>query len=352
VQRAAGAGWSGVDLFFVLSGFLIGGILIDARGSSTYFRTFYIRRFFRIIPIYYVWICLYIALVAIAGSAVQAHSFSGKPLPHGFDVYAHFLFLQNLLPDLSSAPGLWGAWFSHLWSLAVEEQFYLIAPPLIALLPVRRLPIALTAIVCCAPILRTILTLHPGRIDITHLMPSRADALALGILAAIAWRSPAARLWLAKNTRMLYATTALLFSGYGLLCWYAPGSGSLPVASFGFTWIAFFYTLVLFIVLTEPQSWIAALMRMAWLREVGRVSYCMYVIHLMVALFLYAVLLRARPEIVTLPGASIAAIAAVATYSIARFSWLIFEGPSVRIGHGFKYSDVPRPEVTGATVTE
>ena len=352
VQRAAGAGWSGVDLFFVLSGFLIGGILIDARGSATYFRTFYIRRFFRIIPIYYVWICLYIGMFVIAGSAVRAHSFSGKALPHGFEVYAHLFFLQNLLPDVSSAPGLWGAWFSHLWSLAVEEQFYLIAPLLIALFPVRRLPIVLSAIVCCAPILRTILMLHPGRIDITRIMPSRADALALGILAAIAWRSPAARLWLAERKRLLYALTALLSGGYGLLCWYAPGSGSLPVASFGFTWIGFFYALVLWIVLTESRSWIASVMRMAWLREVGRVSYCMYVIHLVVALFLYTIVLRSRPEILTVPGALMAVIAAVATYFIARLSWFIFEGPLVRIGHRFKYSHVRRSEVAGAAIAD
>lgn len=352
VQRAAGAGWTGVDLFFVLSGFLIGGILIGARGSATYFRTFYIRRFFRIIPIYYVWIGLYIALAAVAGAAVQARSFSGKSLPHGFAVYAHLFFLQNVLPEISSAPGSWGAWFSHLWSLAVEEQFYLITPLLVALLPVRRLPIVLLAIVCCAPILRTALIIHPGRIDITRIMPARADALALGILAAIAWRSTTARRWLAKNIRGLYAATAVLFGGYGLMCWYAPGSGSLPIATLGFTGIGLFYTMVLWIVLTQSQTWLAGFMRMAWLREIGRVSYCMYVIHLVVALFLYATLLRERPEIVMLRGAGIAVLAAGATYLVARLSWLFFEGPLVRVGHSFKYSDVPRTEVASAAVAE
>jgi len=68
LQRVALMGWSGVDLFFVLSGFLIGGILVDARNSPSYFRTFYTRRFFRIIPIYYLWILAYIVLVGVAGS--------------------------------------------------------------------------------------------------------------------------------------------------------------------------------------------------------------------------------------------------------------------------------------------
>ena len=114
VERSAAPGATGVTLFFVLSGFLIGGILIDARGSNSYFRTFYVRRFFRIFPIYYLWICLYMALVSAAGPAIRLHSFSGKALPRGFEVYAHFLFIQNLIPNGSDHSGLWGSWFAHL----------------------------------------------------------------------------------------------------------------------------------------------------------------------------------------------------------------------------------------------
>jgi peptidoglycan/LPS O-acetylase OafA/YrhL len=307
VQRAAGAGWSGVDLFFVLSGFLIGGILIDARGSQSFFQTFYIRRFFRIIPIYYSWIFLYIALVATAGAAIQARSFSGKVLPNGCEVYAHFLFIQNLVPfNFSAMPGIWGLWFSHLWSLAVEEQFYLIAPLMIAWLTPRHLPAA---------------------------------------LAAIAWRSPKVRLWLTTNIRLLYTSAGLLFSGYGLLCWYAPDSNSLAINSFGFTWIAIFYALLLLIALAGSNGWLARVVRMAWLREIGRVSYCMYIVHLIAALFFYSVLLREPPEIVTLPGACVAAVAAAVTYLAARLSWTLLEHPLVRIGHGFKYSAPATEEV-------
>jgi peptidoglycan/LPS O-acetylase OafA/YrhL len=339
VQRSAAGGWTGVDLFFVLSGFLIGGILIDARGSDSYFRTFYIRRFFRIIPIYYLWIGLYVALVAAAGAEIQAHSFSGKPLPRGFEVYAHFLFIQNFLPFTSSAvPGMYGAWFGHLWSLAVEEQFYLIVPLLIAWLSARRLPVALVGIVCCAPILRTILFFHVTRIDIAHIMVARADALALGIIAACVWRTPAARLWLDRNIGSIYWLTAVLLSGYGLLCWYTPGSESFKVVCFGFTWIGIFYSLLLLIVLTSSKGWVARVMRARWLREVGRVSYCMYIIHLMVVLFLYSVILHVRPQIVTFAGAAVAMLAAFVTYALARFSWAWFEGPLVRIGHEFNYS--------------
>jgi peptidoglycan/LPS O-acetylase OafA/YrhL len=346
VERAAGAGWSGVDLFFVLSGFLIGGILIEARGSRSFFQTFYIRRFFRIIPIYYGWILLYLALVAVAGPAIQARSFSGKTLPNGFEVYAHFFFLQNLVPfHLDVIPGMWKLWFSHLWSLAVEEQFYLIAPLMIAWLPPRRLPAALAAIVCAAPVLRTALFFHVRGVDTTHIVVSRADALALGILAAIAWRSPKSRLWLNKNVRLLYIAAGLLFSGYGLLCWYAPDSSSLALNSFGLSWIAIFYALLLLLALAGSDDWFARVMRVAWLRGIGRVSYCMYIVHLIVALFLYSVFLHERPEIVTLSGGCAAILAAVLTYVVARISWLLVEHPLIRVGHGFQYAPAEARQV-------
>jgi peptidoglycan/LPS O-acetylase OafA/YrhL len=339
VQRSAAIGPTGVDLFFVLSGFLIGGLLIDARGSYSYYRTFYFRRFFRIIPIYYLWICLYIALVSTVGPAIQSHSFSGKVLPRGFEVYAHFLFIQNLVPfNWYAQSGLWGSWFGHLWSLAVEEQFYLLAPLMIAWLSSRRLLAVLVGIICSAPLVRIVLLLYVHQIDCTRVMPFRADALAVGIFVAVLWRNPVFRVWSSKNIHCIYWTIAGLFiAGFGPM-YYAPGSESFGVASFGFSWIAIFYALLLVIALVESRGWIARAMRASWLRAVGRVSYCMYVIHWVVDLFFHSVLLHARPQIVTLPGAGISLLAAIATYTLAVVSWEILEGPLVRIGHRFKYT--------------
>jgi hypothetical protein len=114
-------GGAGVDLFFVLSGFLIGGILLDARTSRSYFKTFYARRFFRIFPLYYAWILLYIAMVIFAGPMVERHTHFGEKLTLNFEIYSHFFFIQNL--GFVYFTGLAQAWFSPMWSWRLRNSF-------------------------------------------------------------------------------------------------------------------------------------------------------------------------------------------------------------------------------------
>src|SRR5262245_54917420 len=95
LQRSFGMGWIALDLFFVLSGFLIGGILMDARDSRSYFRTFYVRRVFRIVPVYFAWVLLYVLIAAFASDLVVKLSNSGLRPPLDFSIWSHLLFLQN-----------------------------------------------------------------------------------------------------------------------------------------------------------------------------------------------------------------------------------------------------------------
>ena len=155
LQRIVIMGWTGVDLFFVLSGFLIGGILMDVRNSPSYFKTFYCRRFFRIVPIYYLWILTYIAVVGLAGGLLTRLSNSGVRPPLDLGIASHFLFLQNIVPV--TLFGIAGAWFGHLWSLAVEEQFYLVAPVVVRFTAERALKWILAAAIVCVPLLRIFL---------------------------------------------------------------------------------------------------------------------------------------------------------------------------------------------------
>jgi len=348
IQRIVLMGWSGVDLFFVLSGYLIGGILVDARNSPSYFKTFYARRFFRIIPIYYLWILAYIALVSVAGSDLQAHSNSGRSMTLGMPVYVHFLFLQNVL--MIQFAGLAGSWFDHLWSLAVEEQFYLISPLVVRLLTTRLLMVFLVGVIAAAPLLRVVLLaerVNPQLVSI--LMPCRADSLAIGMLAAVLWRRDGFRKWLSERMGTFYAILAALFAGVVALWKWSPQSLTRGMETIGFTWLAAFYVAILLLALVRREGPIARLTRMAWLRELGRVSYCVYLIHLVVNVACHTLLRKAPPSISDWRGAAVTLFAAALTFGIAWISWKVLEGPLVRLGHKFKYQPAPgREMVAGA----
>jgi peptidoglycan/LPS O-acetylase OafA/YrhL len=354
IQRLLMMGWTGVDLFFVLSGFLIGGILIDVRGSPNYFRTFYARRFFRIVPIYYLWIASYLLLMLLAGPSIQARSFSGREPITGFAIYEHFAFVQNIW--IATLPGIAGAWFAHTWSLAVEEQFYLFAPLVVRLLPPRRLRAILIAIVAATPLLRSFLLYRAGQPSwaIVVATPCRSDGLALGMLAALCWRDPAARAWLSSHIRTIYAALCALGGGAVFLWVHSPQSGTVMMQTVGFTWMACFYLTILAATLASPTGPLARWMRVRWLRELGRVSYCVYIIHLVVDTLCHALLLHSRPVISTSRGLAVTALAGVVSYGVARLSWRLVERPLLKRGHQFAYfgdaSALPPLEAVGKPV--
>ena len=330
-------GWSGVDLFFVLSGFLIGGILLDARKSPRYFRTFYARRGFRILPLYFLWIALY-------PLAVWAYSRWGIPfLPRSPQLYLrwslYWVFLQTLtfsfpIPYRTVAY----YWLGPTWSLALEEQFYLVVAPLVRILNTRRLLYVLLGSLIACPALRLF-----SYFDWLHshwvipLMLARADSFAAGILAAIAWKTPAARAWLAARKSLLSWTLAVLFIGPLIFTkWYA-SSDDLLAQALKLEFMAIFFALMILTVLTNSSGWLAWLMRNSALREMGRLSYCIYIIHLSVLAACCAFFLQDVPRLDTPASFLVVGFSFVLTYAIAWLSWKYFEGPMLRRGHAYKY---------------
>jgi len=337
LQRLVIMGWTGVDLFFVLSGFLIGGILMDARSSPAYFKTFYARRFFRIIPVYYLWVAGYVALVAVAGGVLTRLSNSGIQPPLGLGIFSHFLFLQNFVPI--ALFGFAGAWFGHLWSLAVEEQFYLVAPVVVRFMPERLLKWILLLVIAGEPFLRIFLlrVLHVSESAVAVLVLCRADALAIGMLAVALTRGDSPSFTVAGNLGRLYAMLATLSVGVLALWRWAPQAQTFGMQSFGYTWMAGFYAVILLLAVGYRDGWVARCLRIRWLRELGIVSYCVYIIHIVVNVVLHALLLHKGPRISTVKGALVTVIAAFVTYGLARVSWILLEAPMQRRGHAFKY---------------
>jgi peptidoglycan/LPS O-acetylase OafA/YrhL len=105
----------------------------------------------------------------------------------------------------------------------------------------------------------------------------------------------------------------------------------------GFSCLGLFYSVALLLSLLSTNGPIARIMRISWLRELGKVSYCVYIIHIVVNVVCHALVLHASPRISTTRGAVVTIFAALLTYLLAKISWIFFENPLLRRGHAFKY---------------
>lgn len=271
VERIARAGWIGVDLFFVLSGFLITGILYDAKGREGYFRSFYVRRLLRITPLYYGALVLFLGLLPVVWPAHE-----GLAGLRGEGVW-YWTYLINFRIAAEGWPHF-GA-LGHFWSLAVEEQFYLLWPLAVFLL--RRRPLMALCAACMALAVATRLALHlAGHAPAAFVLaPARLDALAAGALLALAVRGPAGLPAVAR-----WAKPAAIAGAAGLLALFA-WKGGLPaedpaVSVAGQALLALGFAAVLALALeAEPGSrggrWLAAPVLVFF----GRYSYGLYVLH-------------------------------------------------------------------------
>lgn len=328
--------WTGVDLFFVLSGFLICGILFDARNSLGYFGTFYVRRFFRIVPAYAVCLCgaYTLSWLVRSGRAERFMFMTTDALPWP----PYLLFLQNFSMALWNSLGAFG--LGGTWSLAVEEQFYLTLPALVRFLNTRRLVIVLLCGIIAAPFLRVLLhALWPARwASWFVLTPCRADALLLGSLAAIGLREPSCRVWLLRNKLLLRLSMGVLLVGLGLLTLRAPNPNDFLMLSVGYTWLALSYLSVLVYAVLFTGSSLSRCLRWKWLAWLGKIAYGTYLLHAFVLGGIFGALWSRPPLITNVSELTATLFALTVTLTICQFSWKYFEKPLVRIGHRWNYS--------------
>ena len=173
------AGWAWI-LFFVLSGFLITGILLDAKKSDGYFKNFYARRCLRIWPLYYALLLFMFVIVPVLRPSEGHTIFEPRSSPW----WAFPIFLQNfLLPIPTMATGALGV----TWSLAVEEQFYLVWPLVVRFFNASQLRKIAIAVICVSPVLRFYLSLH--HVNIYSNTFCRLDGLMAGAPPALVIRS-------------------------------------------------------------------------------------------------------------------------------------------------------------------
>ena len=269
VRSAFQIGWIGVDLFFVLSGFLITGILVDNKGGRRYFSAFYARRALRILPVYF--------LAVFATFHLLPRVFQDFDTGGARTEAAFWLFLTNFreLPyQLARTVG-------HFWSLAIEEQFYLMWPLVVFLSSrTRARRIALLAVML-SPLLRYVaLRAGVSGASVYHFTPFRLDGLATGAFIALSMRDPAARAGLDRLSRIA-GSIALLVAAvlYGPVHLPEPLSTQLAF-SIGFSSLCIgFGALLTRVVLSEPDSRLARVLSWRGLVTLGTYSYAMYLVH-------------------------------------------------------------------------
>jgi peptidoglycan/LPS O-acetylase OafA/YrhL len=267
-----GIGWTGVDLFFVLSGFLITGILLDSVGHAHYYRNFIVRRSLRIFPLYYACLVLY-GMLSYVPSPIHWKEF--LTIGGGWWYVGYLgnvqVFVQNAWPG--------AAILTPLWSLQVEEQFYLSFPFLVWATKRQTLAWILAGSVAVALVLRIALVVAlPKNLMGTYaLMPCRMDALAMGGLVAIATRqSPD---WL--KGRWIGWMTALAAATFLLICGFVNSSPwSSLMRTVGYTAIDLAFTGVLVILISWRQPLLLGLCRVRFLTWTGTISYGLYLLHI------------------------------------------------------------------------
>lgn len=286
-------GWVGVQLFFVLSGFLITGILLDMKDSlpsREYFTKFYGRRFLRIFPLYY----FYLALMAVVAYWLMSADIRPNYMQIYFDqVWYAVLYVYDFF---YRAPWFQPSLFlDHFWSLSVEEQFYIIWPLLLLLVPQQQLKKLFILFILLGPISRFALYWlyasgsnlwvfrEPFGLVIYSWPLSHLDAFALGAYIS---RFPIPR----PRQQLLILAVLVLTSGY--IATYVTTGNIGVVSAFGydlrsstgyqFVWahslLDYFFAVLLYCVVREKVF--TRFLELPWLRYLGKISYGMYVYHL------------------------------------------------------------------------
>ena len=329
--------WSGVDLFFVLSGFLIGGILMDHRESKNYFKVFYIRRICRIFPMYFILLFGFLLLKSVIDNYTNPGS--SWLIGGSFSLWPYITFLQNFYMAI-------GEYFrphplAVTWSLAVEEQFYLILPFILWTLPNKKIPFVCLFLILSAPVIRTFIMIQPFSLNKSAaliLLPSRMDSLLIGVVGAWLLRNDECRNILRNNVDFITIAFMVLFAGTLLFSIGNFGHLSLAMTPMGYTWLATLYLLLIFIGILSEKGWIKLILTAMPLRWLGRHSYTVYLFHLMFLGIFHYLISKSAPAIESNRGLLSSVSALIATILFAWISWAAIEKPFIRFGHRFRYA--------------
>jgi peptidoglycan/LPS O-acetylase OafA/YrhL len=319
-ELVANFGWVGVQLFFVLSGFLISGILLDTRGTPTYYRSFFGRRILRIFPLYYGFLVLCLVIVPLLGLAPDRLLADRE----------HRVWLWIYLVNWAEPLGAGVAAFPHFWSLAVEEQFYLVWPFVVSRTTPRRLLQVVAVLVIVAFASRLALRLAGAGDGGPYMFTiCRMDALGLGGAVAALLRIPAYRAHVVRWRGAITVAAGVLFV-VGFFATHGYPRAGYPDQTLGYSILAFTLSvLVLLAVLDHERGrgLVGAILENGVLRSFGKYSYAIYLFHQPLNQMIGTPLLhRLLPQGVGIKAGSVYIVSGTAvSYALAFLSYHGYE---------------------------
>ncbi len=325
-----GIGWVGVDLFFVLSGFLITNILVQKKGTRHFFRNFYARRALRIWPVYYgLLLFTFVLFPRMVDHINFMAAYKANVETLSWPVYV--LFAQNFFGVRNVHDMLLGV----TWSLAVEEQYYLVWPLLVWLLRPKALLAVLATAMIASPLLRLVaISSDVSGYALYSATPYRLDGIAFGSALAIVLRTMAPHPCSLRNIGFAICAVGAWMS----LLVKRTDFFVHPMSPIAYSGLALFFGGLLMLVLANVHP-LTAIFSARMLRKAGDLSFCLYLVHYPIFILFASKAVRLRSH---LPSAMLAMAAFLLAWLVASCSWRFLEKPVL----GFKrfFQDEPRNE--------
>jgi peptidoglycan/LPS O-acetylase OafA/YrhL len=329
-------GWIAVKMFFALSGFLVGRLILEKMRCANFFAVFYVRRACRTLPVYFFCVVLVFLCMRLFGSP------EWMDVAVEFPLWSYLTFTQNFF--MISTDSIGPHWLAPTWTLTVEEHFYLFAPALFFITPRRHL-LSVLAVGALFSLLFRILAFQGGyfsSMTALALLPGNADALFAGMFAAVLFKTEGVR-WERHETLLRVFPIIMLLCAFFLKLY--DGDAHALFESFGFFLVSLgCAAFILGLALATPE---ARRFASPWLCFFGNASYSIYLTHLAILGLMHGLLLGSQPDIANWRQIAVTVAALPIAALVGWIFTKIVEEPITAYGRSWRWSNETRRGAIG-----